>query len=62
MVLDHELGPLVLELNARPGLSIQIANGKGMEKRLEYIDRLSEIPEKAQDRAALAQSLFKAEN
>lgn len=58
VVLDRELGPLVLELNARPGLSIQIANGRGMQKRLEYIDRLAEIPASAQERASLAQDLF----
>ncbi|SFI82235.1 alpha-L-glutamate ligase-like protein [Nitrosomonas sp. Nm34] len=57
VVLDRELGPLVLELNARPGLSIQIANGKGMQKRLKYIDQLAEIPASAQERASLAQDL-----
>lgn len=57
VVLDRELGPLILELNARPGLSIQIANGKGMQKRLEYIDRLAEIPISAHARANLAQEL-----
>ncbi len=30
IVLDHDLGPLVLEINARPGISIQIANNKGL--------------------------------
>lgn len=59
VVLDRDLGPLVLELNARPGLSIQIANGKGIQKRLEYIDRLTEIPPSAKARACLAQELFK---
>lgn len=39
VVLDHDLGPLILELNARPGLSIQIANGSGMGHRLDAIDR-----------------------
>ena len=58
VVLDRDLGPLVLELNARPGLSIQIANGKGIQKRLEYIDRLTEIPSSAEARASLAQELF----
>lgn len=58
VVLDRELGPLVLELNARPGLSIQIANGKGMQKRLDYIDQLTEIPASAQERASLAQDLY----
>ena len=58
VVLDQKLGPLVLELNARPGLSIQIANGQGIQKRLEYIDRLAEIPSSAESRASLAQQLF----
>ncbi len=40
IVLDRELGPLVLELNARPGLNIQIANGAGLKPRLNAIDRL----------------------
>lgn len=39
IVLDRELGPMVLELNARPGLNIQIANGFGLKPRLDEIDR-----------------------
>lgn len=35
IVLDKTRGPLLLELNARPGLSIQIANGKGLEPRIQ---------------------------
>lgn len=38
IVFDKNLGPLLLELNARPGLSIQIANGKGLKKRIKLID------------------------
>lgn len=38
IVLDKLRGPLVLELNARPGLAIQIANGIGMLPRLKYIE------------------------
>lgn len=34
IVLDKELGPLLLELNARPGLNIQLANNCGLKKRL----------------------------
>lgn len=34
MVLDADRGPLMLELNARPGLSIQIANREGLGHRL----------------------------
>jgi len=31
IVLDKDLGPLVLEINARPGISIQIANNRGLK-------------------------------
>jgi hypothetical protein len=40
MVLDKEEGPMVLELNARPGLAIQIANGAGLLPRLQHIENL----------------------
>ena len=40
IVLDKERGPLILELNARPGLAIQIANGTGMLPRLKHIERI----------------------
>jgi alpha-L-glutamate ligase-like protein len=39
MVLDRELGPLMLELNARPGLNIQLANRCGLRPRLSLVDR-----------------------
>jgi len=38
IVLDRDLGPLVLELNARPGLAIQIANRQGLLRRLQMCD------------------------
>ena len=38
IVLDAERGPMMLELNARPGLAIQIANGIGLAGRLQEID------------------------
>ena len=40
MVLDKEKGPMVLELNARPGLAIQIANGTGLLPRLRHIEAM----------------------
>lgn len=40
LVLDAELGPLILEMNARPGLNIQIANGAGLLPRLAYLEKL----------------------
>ena len=39
LVLDAVLGPLVLELNARPGLTIQLANGEGVRRRMEEVAR-----------------------
>ena len=39
LVIDKNSGPLLLELNARPGLQIQVANRKGLLERLEMIDR-----------------------
>lgn len=39
IVLDADKGPMMLELNARPGLAIQIANGIGLEKVLKKIEK-----------------------
>ncbi|QBR85208.1 alpha-L-glutamate ligase-like protein [Legionella israelensis] len=39
IVLDKEQGPMMLELNARPGLNIQIANKTGILKRYHLIER-----------------------
>jgi alpha-L-glutamate ligase-like protein len=35
IMLDETLGPLMIEVNARPGLAIQLANGVGLLRRLE---------------------------
>jgi alpha-L-glutamate ligase-like protein len=40
IAIDKEKGPIVLELNARPGLSIQIANLSGLKTRLERVSEL----------------------
>jgi alpha-L-glutamate ligase-like protein len=39
LVIDRDRGPLLLELNARPGLAIQLANRKGLKERLDKIDQ-----------------------
>ncbi|KKQ31429.1 MAG: hypothetical protein US68_C0004G0032 [Candidatus Shapirobacteria bacterium GW2011_GWE1_38_10] len=41
IVLDKEDGPKVLEVNARPGLSIQLCNKAGMKRRIEKIDDIN---------------------
>lgn len=38
MVLDETKGPLVLEINARPGLNIQIANNAGLSARARKVE------------------------
>ncbi len=40
IVLDRNLGPMLLELNARPGLAIQTANNAGLLPRLRLIENL----------------------
>lgn len=37
IMIDEEKGPLMIEVNARPGLAIQMANGLGLMKRLEPV-------------------------
>jgi alpha-L-glutamate ligase-like protein len=39
VVLDEETGPCVLELNARPGLLIQLANRRGLRPLIEAVER-----------------------
>ncbi len=58
MVLDARLGPLMLEVNARPGLSIQLANKKGLLPRLITVEKLVDIPKHPEQRVALARELF----
>lgn len=38
IVIDPKKGPMLLEMNARPGLSIQLANKAGLLPRLEIIN------------------------
>ncbi len=40
IAIDRDGGPMILELNARPGLSIQVANLTGLKRRLERVDGL----------------------
>jgi alpha-L-glutamate ligase-like protein len=40
IAIDRDNGPVFLELNARPGLSIQVANMAGLKRRLERVEGL----------------------
>ncbi|MFY0988972.1 alpha-L-glutamate ligase-like protein [Halomonas sp. C05BenzN] len=57
MVLDRDRGPMLLELNARPGLAIQMANGEGLRSRLDLVERHTEATSPEQ-RVAFAQQHF----
>lgn len=39
-LVDRELGPLLVEMNARPGLRIQVANQDGLKWRLEQVKKI----------------------
>jgi alpha-L-glutamate ligase-like protein len=54
LVLDAVRGPVILELNARPGLAIQLANDAGLLLRLDQIDRLLDDGASVEDRIALS--------
>ncbi len=47
IVVDRDLGPMLLEANARPGLAIQIANAMGLLPSLAAIDALRDAPPQA---------------
>lgn len=37
LMIDEAIGPLMIEVNARPGLAIQMANGVGLRRRLDPV-------------------------
>ncbi len=61
LVIDRDLGPLILEMNARPGLSIQIANCTGLANRIAKIDEVHDPKANPEKRARLASREFTAE-
>lgn len=59
IVLHPEKGPMILELNYQPGLSIQLANGSGLRKRLERVEDMKVLsPEHG---VKIARALFVAD-
>ena len=59
IVIDREKGPIILELNARPGLSIQIANLSPLNDRLQRVKGLK--VKTIKKGVQLAQDLFGGE-
>ncbi len=58
IVLDRDQGPLILELNARPGLAIQVANGQGLLPRLQAVEALTRHHTEIADRVDFSQRMF----
>jgi len=56
IILHPERGPMVLELNAQPGLQIQLANMTGLRKRLDRVEDL-EVRD-AEHGVKIARALF----
>ena len=62
IVLDRDKGPLILEMNARPGLAIQIANGCGLTPRLEILEKQARDQACVRERVAWAVEAFGGKN
>lgn len=62
LMIDETLGPLMIEVNARPGLAIQMANGVGLLRRLEPVaERHACHPgERSADKIAFSKAHFAA--
>jgi len=62
LMVDEVKGPLMIEVNARPGLAIQMANGVGLMKRLLPVEeRHKQLPkESGADRIAFSQKYLAA--
>lgn len=56
LVIDCKRGPLLLELNARPGLAIQLANRAGLQARLELVKQEWQQLSDIKQRISFAQS------
>lgn len=62
VVIDKQFGPLMLELNARPGLSIQIANREGALERYRIIEaEVQKQSRNADERVIFSQQNFSRE-
>jgi alpha-L-glutamate ligase-like protein len=57
LVLDARHGPVLLEANARPGLSIQLANGRGLWPRLHAVEPMTLAGVTAEERVAIGRAL-----
>ncbi len=57
VTLDARQGPVLMEVNRRPGLEIQNANAAGLLRRLKLIESLPKKERPVEDRLAIAKTL-----
>ena len=57
-VLGENLGPLLLEMNARSGLSIQVSNQEGLIPRLEAVDSVHHKLADSNGKIGFARQMF----
>ena len=53
LVVDERRGPVLLEMNARPGLMVQLANRRGLLPRLRAIDQTAQADRSLEERLEL---------
>jgi glutathione synthase/RimK-type ligase-like ATP-grasp enzyme len=58
IVLDKDKGPMILELNARPGLNIQMANRSRLLPRLNLVEKNRDRLADVESRVAFAKKHF----
>lgn len=58
VVLDRQAGPMLLELNARPGLAIQVANQAGLQHRMAIAQDIVAGTDDPDERIARARACF----
>ena len=60
IVLDRDQGPMIIELNARPGLSIQVANFAGLAPRVAIVEALDQVDPDPRSRVEFSRRNFAA--
>jgi alpha-L-glutamate ligase-like protein len=60
VVVDAVRGPMILEMNARPGLAIQLANGAGLLGPLRAIDALAGVQRPLRERIERGRALARS--
>jgi len=60
IVIDRDKGPMILELNASPGLAIQLANQEGLYERMTQVQRYKK-KKSIEQYVSIARNLFGGE-